>query len=343
MQSQSHSPSPISVDSNSSYHTPQVLCDAHGAHINLADLYREQRQLAIRSALPHTQPLAQMSSVGSYNASNESPSEAPIQLPPRLAATPAPIALSPHTIQTTLQTQLDLDTVLLWGIANGLLQTISNWEAETAVSMKQYEDRLHSLEQRVLHYETTFNEPPTGYVLNDGKVSDFHIPVSGGLYQEVKWIWLNDDGTVSGYLSTQDPNKQPHIINLYIIPNYSIDSPITALPTWFHHMLTRPGGDFRILQDIVAKTKDWGLAREVARCRHIDDDITHLAVKVKEYQQDLEAAWANLTSCESHLIFAQAAERVEMLQNVPRKMTAVQSGWKRVHGVQATYVHGRPL
>jgi hypothetical protein len=77
-----------------------------------------------------------MSSVGSYNASNESPSEAPIQLPPRLGATPAPITLSPHTIQTTLQTQPDLDAVLLRGIANGLLQTIANQEADTAVSTK---------------------------------------------------------------------------------------------------------------------------------------------------------------------------------------------------------------
>jgi hypothetical protein len=34
----------------------------------------------------------------------------------------------------------------------------------------------------------------------------------------------------------------------------------------------------------VTKTDDWGLAREIARYRQIDDDITHLAVKVEEYQ-----------------------------------------------------------
>jgi hypothetical protein len=113
MQSPSCSPSPISIDSSSSYHAPQVLCDANGAHIDLADLYHKQQQLTIHSALPHTQPLAQMSSVGLYNASNESPSEPPIQLPPRLTTTPAPIALSPQTTQMTLQTQLDLDAVLL--------------------------------------------------------------------------------------------------------------------------------------------------------------------------------------------------------------------------------------
>jgi hypothetical protein len=222
-----------------------------------------------------------------------------------------------------LQTQPDLNAVLLQGIANGLLQTITNHKANTAISTKRYEDRLHSLEQQVLHYEGTFNEPPMGYVLNDRQVSNFHIPIGSGLYQEAKWIWLNDDSTVSGYLSTQGPNEQPHIIDLYVAPDYSIDSPITTLPVWFHHLLTGPGGDFHLLQTTVAETDDWGLAREITRYRQIDDNITHLAVKVEEYQRDLEAVQANLTSCESHLMFARAAECVKTLCNVLRKMTAV--------------------
>jgi hypothetical protein len=209
--------------------------------------------------------------------------------------------------------------------------------------MKRYKDRLHSLEQRVLHYEAMFNEPPTGYVLNNRKVSDFHIPIGSGLYQEAKWICLNDDSTASGYLSTQGPNEQPHIIDLYVAPDYSVNSPITVLPAWFRHLLTRPGGDFHLLQNMVAKTDNWGLTREVTCYQKLDNDITHLVVKVEEYQWDLEAAQANLTSCESCLMFARAAERVETLHNMPRKMMVVRSGWKSVHGVQATYVRGHPL
>jgi hypothetical protein len=161
-------------------------------------------------------------------------------------------------VTLTDQTQPDLDAVLLWGIANGLLQTIANREANTTISTKWYEDRLYSLEQRVHHYEETFNEPPSGYILNDGKVSDFHIPVGGGLYQEAKWIHLNDEGTVSGYLSMQGPNKQPHIINLYIAPDYSVDSPITTLPTWFRHLLTRLGGQFPPPSDHCGRNQQLG-------------------------------------------------------------------------------------
>jgi hypothetical protein len=166
-----------------------------------------------------------MSSVASFNASNESPHEEPIQLPPRLSS-PTLVPLSPHTVHTTLQAQSNINTGLLRGIANGLLQTIVDREASTSVAAKWYKDCIHNLEQHVLHYEETFNEPPAMYELNNGKVSNFHIPVGDRLYQEAKWIRLNDDGTVSRYHSTQGPNEQPHIIDLYATLDYSIDSPL---------------------------------------------------------------------------------------------------------------------
>jgi hypothetical protein len=81
-----------------------------------------------------------MSSNGSINASAKSPNEALLQLPPCCMSSPQPIALSPHTIQTMLQTQPEIDTVLLRNIANGLLQTITNREVDTTVSAKQYKD-----------------------------------------------------------------------------------------------------------------------------------------------------------------------------------------------------------
>jgi hypothetical protein len=141
--------------------------------------------------------------------------------------------LSPRTIRTTLQTQTNINNEMLCGIANGLLQTIADREASTSVATKCYEDRLHHLEQKVLHYEQTFNEPPEGYELNDKKVTKFHIPVGGGLYQEAKWVQLNDDGTVSGYHSSQGPNERPYVIDLYAAPDYSVDSPLEPLLAWF--------------------------------------------------------------------------------------------------------------
>jgi hypothetical protein len=151
-----------------------------------------------------------------------------------------------------------------------------------AVNSKRYEDQIWSLEQRILHYEDTFNKPPQGYVLNNGKVSNFHIPVSSGLYQEAKWIRLNDDGMVSGFHSAQGPNKQPHIIDLYVAPNFSINSPLEPLLAWFCHILTGPGGDFQILQQAVANTDDWGLAREVTHYHELEDNTATLTIKIDQ-------------------------------------------------------------
>jgi hypothetical protein len=66
--------------------------------------------------------------------------------------------------------------------------------------------------------------PPEGYTLNHGQVTNFHIPVGDGLYQEAKWICLNDDGTIFGYSSTQGPNEQLYIINLYAEADTSTNS-----------------------------------------------------------------------------------------------------------------------
>jgi len=318
--------SPMSTGSTTLYYPARVLCDTDGTLVDLADLYHHQQQLAICSVPPRTQPITQMSSNGSYNISNELPNKSPIQLPPQPALTPAPIALSPCTIETTLCTQPDINATLLRSITNGLLQTIANHKADTAITTKAYEDQLHGLEQCVLHYEGTFDAPPEGFTLNHRQVTSFHIPIGDGLYQEAKWICLNNDGTVLGYSSTQGPNEQPYIINLYAEADTSTNSPIKTLLVWFQHMLTGPGGDFQILQTTVADTNDWGLACEIMQYREIDDNITTLVVKLEGYQRDIDATWASLMSCESCLVPAHAIEHVEPLHNVARKPRAICSG-----------------
>jgi hypothetical protein len=91
-------------------------------------------------------------------------------------------------------------------------------------------------------------------------------------------------------------------------------------------MLTRPGGDFQILQQAVADMDDWGLAREITRYHELDNDITAIAIKIKQYQHNLNTTQAWLTSCESCLMLAHASKQVATLQNIPRKVGAVRPG-----------------
>jgi hypothetical protein len=109
-------------------------------------------------------------------------------------------------------------------------------------------------------------------------------------------------------------------------------------------MLTSPGGDFQILQEAVADTRDWGYTWEIACYRLLDNEITAIAVKIEEYQRDLDATRARLGSCESCLTLAWAAERVATLQNIPRKIGALCSGWKKTTRMpQGIHVRTAPL
>jgi hypothetical protein len=76
----------------------------------------------------------------------------------------------------------------------------------------------------------------------------------------------------------------------------------------------------------------------------LDDEVTAVAVKIEEYQRDLDAARARLGSCESCLMLAWATERVTTLQNVPRKIGALRSGWKKTtHMPRGIHVRTVPL
>jgi hypothetical protein len=91
-------------------------------------------------------------------------------------------------------------------------------------------------------------------------------------------------------------------------------------------LLTGPGGDFHVLQGVVADTEDWGLAREIARYRELNNDVTAVALKIEEYQCDMDTAHACLSSCETRLTLARAAERLATLEGIPRKVGALRSG-----------------
>jgi hypothetical protein len=109
-------------------------------------------------------------------------------------------------------------------------------------------------------------------------------------------------------------------------------------------MLTGPEGDFQILQQAVADMDDWGLACKIARYHELDDDIMAITIKIEQYQRNLDAAQAQLASCESCLMLAHGSEWVTTLQNIPRKVGTVHSGWKRGSCMpRSIHVHTAPL
>src|SRR6267142_2612332 len=195
-----------------------------------------------------------MSSSGSINLSNVSPAESSAPLPIPRPATPAPLAMSPRMIQSTLTANDNIDATLLRTIANGLLTTIANRETDTAMQFHRFIEQVRGLQERILEYEETFERAPEGYILNDGRVPHFRIPCGQGLSRLAKWIKLNDDGMVSGFADTNRPKSTPHIADLYTQADdqYTEEGnarPALPLPPWFRFLLVGPSVDFALLHN----------------------------------------------------------------------------------------------
>src|SRR6267142_2961479 len=235
-----------------------------------------------------------MSSSGSINLSNVSPTKSSAPLPIPHPATPAPPAMSPRTIQSTLATNDDIDAVLLRTIVNGLLTTIANRETDTAMQFHQFSEQIKGLQDHILEYEEAFERAPEGYTLNDGHIPNFRIPCGHGLSRLAKWIKLNDDGTASGFTDTDGPKSSPHIIDLYAQPKDQYDEngqikPALPLQLWFRFLLVGPSVDFALLHNALVDHNDWGLTRKIHRYRDLDREFADTCIKLKQLQVDLSA------------------------------------------------------
>jgi hypothetical protein len=273
-----------------------------------------------------------MSSNTSINMSNISLAESSILLPFSCPPTPAPPAMSPHTVVNTLRANNDLNKEILRTITNGLLLTIFKRETNTTITHHQLSKSIHSLKEKVCHYEQTFNTPPPGYTVNDNHIPHLQIPVAPNLYRLAKWVKLNPNGTVSAYTSTQGPNNDPFIFKLYAQPNYKYNKesnpvPSPPVPAWFQHLLIRPTNEFQLLRNAVADTGDWGISREIQCYRDLDDEVNELSIKLDILSSDLNAAHNHCSCSKACLQMAQAPEKTTQLQNI--KPATSCSAWKR--------------
>src|SRR6266850_7675849 len=172
MESSPFIPSPPSAtSSNDLYFFPQTCTDtmSQPPELDLRAIYRSQR------SRPYPRPILMLSN-GSINLSNILPAESSAPLPIPRPATPAPPAMSPRTIQSTLAANPDIDATLLRMIANGLLTTIANRETDTAMQHHRFMEQIKGLQECILQYKETFERAPEGYVLNNGRVPHFCIP-----------------------------------------------------------------------------------------------------------------------------------------------------------------------
>jgi hypothetical protein len=112
-------------------------------------------------------------------------------------------------------------------------------------------------------------------------VPHFYIPLGDGVFKPAKWIKKLEDRRVAGFHEQQGPNESPHIINLYVQADtvgHGKENPIEPLPAWFRALLIGPSSDFVHLQHDISNLDDWGLAREIARFRELNQEAAELTM-----------------------------------------------------------------
>ena len=299
-------PTPSPTDSDESYSFPITAADPTCPPVlDLAFIYFSLRAYA-RSCQP-----VQMSSNASINLSNASPAENCVPLPVRPVESPEPPML-PSTIATTLVAHPDLNADILRAITKGLLTTISRRDTQEASKVHHLNEQIHGLHDRVEHYENIFEHAPDGYIENDGRVPHFYIPLGDGVFKPAKWIKKLEDRRVAGFHEQQGLNESPYIIDLYVpadTDGHGEENPIEPLPTWFRALLIGPSSNFVHLQCDISDQDDWGLAREIARYRKLNQEAAELAARVNVLHKELNATRDAQTMSEKRLVLAHASQK----------------------------------
>ena len=306
-------PSPSPTDSDESYFFPITTADpTYPPVLNLALIY-----FGLRASAQFHQR-AQMPSNGSTNPSNALSAENHIPLPVHLVESPEP-PMSPNTIANTLAAHPDLNANILRAITKGLLATIARRNAHENIKIHHLKEQIARLHDRVEHYENIFEHAPDRYIENDGRVPHFFIPLGDGVFKPAKWIKKLEDGRVAGFHKQQGPNESPYIINLYAQADtvgHGEENPIELLPAWFRALLIGPSSDFVHLQRDIGNLDNWGLAREIACFRELDQE----AAQVEVLHEELDATRDTHTMSEKQLVLARASQKAARLENLPKKV-----------------------
>jgi hypothetical protein len=245
--------------------------------------------------------------------------------------------MSPKTVATTLAAHPDLNADILRAITKGLLATIARRDAHENIEIHHLKEQIAGLHDRVEHYENIFERAPDGYIENDGQVPHFFIPLGNGVFKPAKWIKKLEDGWVAGFHKQQGLNDPPYIIDLYAQADtvgHGKENPIEPLPAWFHALLIGLSSDFVHLQRDIGDLNNWGLAREIARFRELDQEAAELAARVKVLHEELDATRDTRTMSEKRLVLTRASQKAAQLENLPKKVGMLSTHSRRKNDSQ---------
>jgi hypothetical protein len=166
-------------------------------------------------------------------------------------------------------------------IATGLLRTIKEREANHDAEIQKLHEKLDRLEE--LLGDESSDEPPEGYIRNNGKIRNFDIPMGNGLYLPTKFIWQHPGDYTKAYGLTRKefPSESPYCMEIYAAPDLRIEEVPEPLPLWVQTIIEGWTATFESLHRAAIELEDFGLIADLTRARD-----TYLKAQEMELQRD---------------------------------------------------------
>jgi hypothetical protein len=162
----------------------------------------------------------------SQNLDSASPKSASSYAVPHVTGAP----LSPRSTTSLLAANPHIPEGTMHQIAASLLWTIEECESAHNTEVWELREKLLHLEELVGDEDS--EEPPKGYVRNNGKVPNFNIPMDNGLYLPAKFIkpHSGDYTKTFGLTGKELSTEAPYSMEIYASPNIRLNEVPELLP-----------------------------------------------------------------------------------------------------------------
>jgi hypothetical protein len=223
--------------------------------------------------------------------------------PLSLRSTASLLAANPHIPEETMRQ-----------IAAGLLRTIEECEAAHNTEVWDLREKLLRFEELVGSEDS--DQPPEGYVRNDGKIPNFDIPMDDGLYLPAKWIKLHggDYTKAFGLTGKELSSEAPYSMEIYASPNIRLNEVPEPLPLWVQTIIEGRTATFESLRRAAIELKDYGIVADLTRARDVYLKAQEMELQRDQIEADLTLLHEKYALTRGRLELARVSKRLARQQ-----------------------------
>jgi hypothetical protein len=169
---------------------------------------------------------------------------------------------------------------------------------------------------RITEAQALGNDPPAGYIANNGHLSYFLIPDSAGVYAVACYVRSPTTDPTTAFETMGETCDPIYATTIQATPSKSICSKLSRLPAWFLGILNGPESGFRLLEKEARRQCDWGLLADIRRtCTKVEeaDDIHE---RIYHLKVELEGVQREATLAQGCLEEAFAPKRLQWLEGL---------------------------